>query len=129
MRETRKHGGFVLTLVIVALGLMGVVMAVLAGAGNSMLFHADRAQVQAVERDLLASGLAWARHQVQRPEDATMSEAVELDVRAFHIPQAHLAVSLIPADAAPVSVRVDATCMKGRQTGRAQRRYDLRRAP
>lgn len=121
--------GFVLTLVIVALGLLGVVMAVLAGAGNSMLFYADRAQVQAVERNLVASGSAWARHEVLQGKTPSTAGPVELDVRAFTIPQSHLGVSLAPSAAGSVAVEIDATCAKGRQTGRAQRRFEIAPTP
>jgi len=125
VRQAGRQRGFVLTLVIVALGLMGVVMAVLAGASNTMLFHADRAQVEAVERNLTASGLAWARHQRRQADAALSAEPVELDVHAFGIPQARLAVSLARADAESVDVRVEASCTKGRQTARTQRQYTV----
>ena len=125
MSHTSRQRGFVLTLVIVALGLMGVVMAVLAGASNTMLFHADRAQVEAVERNLTASGLAWARHQALRPDATMAAQPVELDIRAFSIPQARLAVSLAQADAESVDVRIEAGCSKGRQTARTQHQYAI----
>lgn len=123
--KTARQNGFVLTLVIVALGLMGVVMAVLAGASNTMLFHADRAQVEAVERNLAASGLAWARHQVLQPGATMAAQPMELDVRTFRIPQARLAVSIAQADAGSVDVRIEASCGKGRQTARTQRQYGI----
>jgi hypothetical protein len=115
--------------VIVALGLLGVVMAVLAGAGNSMLFHADRARVQAVERNLVASGLAWARQHVQQPESNATAEPVQLDVSTFSIPQARLEVAFAPGSAGSVGVQIGATCSKGRQTVRSQRRYNVIRKP
>ncbi|UCD50707.1 MAG: hypothetical protein JSW27_24695 [Phycisphaerales bacterium] len=127
--KTARQDGFVLTLVIVALGLMGVVMAVLAGAGNTMLFHADRAQVEAVERNLTASGLAWARHQALQPGATVTAQPVELDVRAFGIRQARLAVSFAQTDAGSVDVRIEASCSKGRQTARTQRQYAIVLAP
>jgi len=36
-------------------------MLVLAGGANTMLFQSDTAYLQAVERNLVASGLAWAK--------------------------------------------------------------------
>ncbi len=128
MKPTKKRG-FVLTLVIVALGLMGVVMAVLTGGANTMLFHADRAHARAVERNLTASGLAWARQLALHKETAVPAEPVALDVRAFNLPQASLAVALTRVGATAVEVRVESTCVKGRQTSKTQRQYTVALAP
>lgn len=128
MKPTKKRG-FVLTLVIVALGLMGVVMAVLTRGTNTMLFHADRAHVRAVERNLTASGLVWARQRALHQETAVSAEPVVLDVRAFNLPQASLAVAFTKVGATAVEVTVESTCAKGRQTSKIQRQYGVALAP
>ena len=108
--------GFVLVLVIVALSLTGVVMAVLTAGANTMLFHADRAQCQAVQRNLQASGLAWARHHITEPNASAADGPIVLDTAVLSDRPATLTVAFLPADAGPQQCQIDSTCSRGRQT-------------
>jgi len=128
MKKTSKNG-FILSLVIVALGLLAVVMAVLTRGTNTMLFQADRAYLQAVERNLTASGLAWARRQALQGQATVSAEAVGLDIGSLTMRQGTLAVSFVEVGPASVDVRVEATCTKGRQTSRTQRQYVVALTP
>jgi hypothetical protein len=109
-----KTEGFVLVLVIVALGLVGVVMLVLTEGANTMLFHADRAYLEAVERNLTASGLAWARQQAVQSDAAASAVSTELDVTRLKGPQAALTVSFTSVESAAATVQVGTRCAKGR---------------
>ncbi len=60
MKQLRQNG-FVLILVITAIAAIGAEMFVLTGGANTMLFQSDTAYLQAVERTLVAIGLAWAK--------------------------------------------------------------------
>jgi hypothetical protein len=124
MRVARKDG-FVLALVIVALGLLGVVMAVLTGGANTMLFQADRAHVQAVERNLTASGLAWARYRSAQTDTVTSAEPAELDTSALADRQATLTVAFTEVGTDTVDVRIETTSAKGRHRLDASNDYVL----
>ena len=124
MKQTKKRG-FVLTLVIVALGLMGVVMAVLTGGANTMLFQADRAYLEAVERNLTASGLAWARHRVVQGDVVPSTVPTELDVSRLKGRQAALAVSFTRIDSLSASVQLETNCVKGRHAFKASDEHTL----
>ena len=124
MKAARKEG-FVLALVIVALGLLGVVMAVLTGGANTMLFHADRAHVQAVERNLKASGLAWARHRAAQTDTVTSAEPAELDTSSLAVRQATLTVAITKIGTDTVDVRIETTSAKGRHRLSASNDYVL----
>lgn len=121
----RNNKGFLLTFAIVALALMGTVLFVLAGGGNAMLFHADTAWLQAVERDLVASGLAWARANISAHGDAAARELVTLGTEAFDAPNAGLTVQIIQVQADHATVRIATSCSKGRRTLTASRDYTL----
>ncbi len=106
--------GAVLTLVIVALALTGVVMFVLTQGSNAMLFRADTAYLQALERDLIASGLALARQKVSAglPTD----ELSDLDVAALGVPNGRLLVRVLEVQNDQARVHIETSCRKGRRT-------------
>lgn len=109
-----KADGFVLVLVIVALSFTAVVMAVLTAGANTMLFHADRAHCEAVQRDLCVSGLVWARHRIPEPNMVVPSQPVELDTSALSGRPATLSVSFLTSDDSAGQIRIETTCAKGR---------------
>jgi len=109
-----RRRGFSLTFVIIALILVGVGMFVLAGNSNVMLFYADKAYVQAVERNLTASGLAWVRAKVSSDPNLPAGEPVELDVSAFGCPNARLVVQILDVQDGKARARIDTSCRKGR---------------
>jgi hypothetical protein len=115
MKPARTKG-FVLVLVIVALSFTAVVMAVLTAGANTMLFHADRAQCQAVQRNLHASGLAWAQHHVAEPNATVADAPVALDAAALSDRPVTLTVAFLQTDTGSYQCRVEATCSRGRQT-------------
>jgi hypothetical protein len=123
--KTRNCKGFLLTLVIVAMALMGVIMAVLTQGANTMLFHADTAQMQAVQSNMIASGLAWARARIAAGNTPAGAEPVQLDATAFGARNATLAVSILQVQEKQAKVRIKTSCMKGRCTLNASRDYTM----
>lgn len=119
----RKNEGFLLTLAIVAMALMGTIMFVLAGGANMMLFHADTAYLQAVERNLVASGFAWAQATIAAKGVAAVGNPVELDTAAFGAPKTSLSVKIAQVQANQATVRIATSCTKGRCSLHAARDY------
>lgn len=120
-----RQRGFSLTFVIFALIMVGVGMFVLAGGSNVMLFHADRDYLQAVERDLIASGLAWTRAKASNNPNLLVGEPVELDVAAFGCPGARLAVQVLDVQDGRAGVRIETSCSKRRRTLNTSRSYTV----
>jgi hypothetical protein len=121
----RNNKGFLLTFAIVALALMGTVLFVLTGGANAMLFHADTAHLQATERNLVASGLAWARLNISADGTGAAAGPVSLDTEAFDSPNAGLTVQIMQVQANQATVRIATSCSKGRRTLTARRDYML----
>jgi len=121
----RNNKGFLLTLVIVALALMGTVLFVLAGGSNVMLFQADTAWLQATERNLTVSGLAWARASIPPNGDIAVGKPVVLATEAFNAPNAGLTVDIVQAEAGHATVRITTSCSKGRRALTACRDYTI----
>jgi len=123
--RTRNNKGFLLTFVIVALALMGTILFVLGAGSNAMLFHADTAYLQAVERNLVSSGLAWARASIAADGPAAVGEPVELSTEAFDTPKAGLSVKITQVQADRATVRIATSCSKGRRTLSTSRDYTI----
>ncbi len=113
--RTAKRRGTVLTLVIVALTLMAVVLSVLSEGANTMLFQADAAYCQAVQRNLTASALAWGQSQASHGSAVAPTDPVELDSRFLSERQAALTVRFVRISDATADIRIETSCSKGRQ--------------
>ena len=120
----RRNEGAILTFVIVALTLMGVVMFVLTGGANAVLFQADTAYLQAVERDLIASGLAWVRQKGASNADVQRTEPAELNTSAFGLAGTQLTVRILGVQENMAKVHIETSCHKGRQTLHTSRDYE-----
>jgi len=122
MSEARRSG-FILVYVIMLLAITAVVMLVLTEGSNTMLFQADAAYLQALDRNLAASGLAWARHQAARGEPATAGP-VSLETRSLGNSRAVLAVEIARRGDA-TGCHIETSAAKGRQSISKSRQYVL----
>jgi Tfp pilus assembly protein PilV len=121
-----RQRGFSLTFVIIALILVGVAMSVLAAGSNVMLFHADKAYLQALERNLTASGLAWVRAKASaNASDLPVGASVELDVSAFGASAVKLAVQVLEVQDGKARVRIETSCNKRGRARNATNDYTL----
>ncbi len=121
----KRNKGAVLSLVLVAMILMGMAMFILTGGAKAMLFHTDTAYLQAVERNLIASGLAWTRQRLAGSSALPTEKPVELDVAAFGLPNARLAVRVLEVRDGTARVHIETSCHKGRRTLHTSRDYTL----
>ena len=93
--KNKRQKGFVLILVIVVMALIGIQMFALADIANTMQFQSHTQYLTACERNLLASGKAWARQNIP-PEtgDILNEKEIDLDVRGMNIRGAALTVTV-----------------------------------
>ena len=133
MKKTRQKG-FALVLVITAMAIIGFEMHVLTSGANSMLFQSDTAYLEACKRNLITSGLAWAKRNVRNNNKETFEKAVELDVsKIFYgngsrrIRDASLIVTIrgLPADKVP-QAQINVSCGRGRRTFKDDGKYKIR---
>jgi len=123
--KNRNDKGFLLTFVIVALAMMGMVMYVMTDGAKSLLFRADAACLQAVERNLVASGLAWAQVKIAAGGTAAVGGPVDLNTASFGAPNAKLTVRIVQVQADRATIRIGTSCTKGRRTLDASRDYTI----
>jgi len=91
-----------------------------------MLFQSDTAYLEAVERNLIASGLTWAKQNIKGDKEGVFYKTVRLDVTDLNIPDANLSIVIGPGRDKEVEVEVGTSCSRGRQTLRHQDRYKIR---
>lgn len=124
MKKTRQNG-FILIFVIVSIALIGAVMFVLTDDSNTMLFQSDRAYLRAVQRDLVASGLAWARHSIKTQRTDTFNKPVELDITNLNTRGSALSVTIDAAADRKPQVQIDASCTRARRTLTTRDKYQV----
>jgi hypothetical protein len=124
--KKQRQKGFALVLVITAMAIIGLEMYVLTGGSNTMLFQSDTAYLEACKRNLVTSGLAWAKRNIRNNNKETFEKAVELDVSKMNIRDSSLIVTIsIPTDKAP-QAQINVSCSRSRRTFRADDKYKIR---
>ncbi|MHC4203128.1 MAG: type II secretion system protein [Planctomycetota bacterium] len=124
MKNTRQNG-FVLILVIVAVAVIGIQMAVLGDIANTMQFQSQTAYLKACERNLLASGLAWAKENVREKSGEIFDKKIQLDVSKLNIRDSALDVTINVASDKEAEVQIDTSCSRSRQTLRETGKYRI----
>jgi hypothetical protein len=124
MKKTRQNG-FVLILVIVAIAVIGIQMAVLGDIANTMQFQSQNAYLKACERNLLASGLVWAKENARKKGGEIFDQTIQLDVSKLNIRDSSLDVTIKIASDKEAEVRIDTSCSRSRQTLRETGKYRI----
>lgn len=124
--KTRQNG-FVMVFVIVILALVGIYMIVLTNDANTFLFQADHAYLEACEQNLTASGLAWAKKNINNTKTST--GAFELDTEAMNIRGAVISINVSPGKKGASQVQVSTFCNRARQTLTSARKFTIETRP
>jgi len=99
-----------------------------------MLFQADTAYLEACKRNLITSGLAWAKRNIQNNNRDTFEKTVELDVSKIfngsdsrRIRGSSLIVTIrgLPTDKEP-HAQINVSCSRGRRTFKHDDKHKIR---
>ncbi|MHC4323726.1 MAG: hypothetical protein ACYSUX_05585 [Planctomycetota bacterium] len=124
MKNTRQKG-FVLILAIVAIAVIGIQMSVLSNIAYTMQFQSQNAYLKACERNLLASGLVWAKENIREKSSEIFDKTIQLDVNKLNIPASSLDVTIKIASDEEAEVQIDTSCSRSRQTLREIGKYRI----
>jgi hypothetical protein len=122
MKKIRQNG-FVLLLVIIAIALVGTATCVLAGGANIMLFQSDTVYLQACERNLMASGLAWAKQNIKNRNQGSFNKMVELDAANLGIRGSSLNIFISISQDKQAEAQINTSCSRARRTFKRDNRY------
>jgi type II secretory pathway component PulK len=118
-----QQNGFVLLVIIMLLAVIGVLMYMLTEDTKTLSFQSDTAYLKALERNLTASGLVWAKNKIKNQDQQVFNKIVELDVNDMNLRSATLNVTIIaPMDTQP-QVQINTSCSRGRRTLSREGKY------
>jgi hypothetical protein len=124
-KRTVSQKGFVIILLLLLIAAAGAEMFVLTTLSNTMLFESDTAHLQALERNITASGLAWAKQNLQQQSEPASGATAELDVAGMGIAGAGLKVTLDMRQDRTATVVIDTRCSRGKYTLRQSHKYHI----
>ena len=99
-----------------ALGLMAVILLALTTGTQTLLSQADRMYLSAVERNLIASGTAWAAAQLPAGQLTAADQGTPLDAGVLSERPCTLSVRLVNRTDNEAVVDVSTSCSKARWT-------------
>jgi hypothetical protein len=120
-----KNKGFVLVFVIIAVALIGAIMLVLTSGADTMRLQSDTAYLRATERNLAASGLAWARLNVRDESPEVFNRTITLDMANTGIRGANLTIAVATPIDNEVRVDISTSCTRGRRTKEHTSQYEI----
>jgi predicted PurR-regulated permease PerM len=122
MTKPRKKG-FILVLVIITIVLIGIMEIVLTEGAKTIVYQSNKAYLEADQRNLTASGLAWAKQNIKDKNQQTLNATIKLDVTAINIRDAALSIVIGPVQNNKVELEVNTSCSRGTQTLKHNGRY------
>jgi hypothetical protein len=123
--KRRRQQGFVLILIIMAIIVFGIELFALSGIANTMQFESNAAYLNACRRNLLASGLAWARENGGDKSGEVFDTTVQLDVKKMNIRGSVLDVTIRRTSDGRAEVQIDTSCSRGRRTLKGAGKYGI----
>ncbi|MHC4214185.1 MAG: hypothetical protein ACYSWP_12510 [Planctomycetota bacterium] len=124
-KRSQPQKGFAIILTLVLIVLIGAGLFVLTGISNTMMFQADIAQLRAIEQNLTASGLAWAKQNKPGQSDDAPSVVTQLDVGQIGIADANLSVAFDINEDGKSEVLIKTRCRRGRHTLRKSHKFHI----
>ncbi len=118
-----QRSGFAIILAVAAVALVGAAVFVLADTSDSLMFESDLAYLQACNRNLSASALAWARQNQDKLRDSGPSEGIQLDVERLGIPAGNLNVAPLKDRGKGLRVQIDTQCGRNKMKLERTRNY------
>ena len=106
--------GFILILAMLTIALAAAAVLILARLAGALLFDANQAYLQAYNRNISASALAWAQHNGDRLAKVEAGERISLDVGGLNIPEGELRIGPLEPNKANPRIQIEIRCQQDR---------------
>jgi len=123
-KKRQSRAGFVLVTVTFLIAVVGLEIFILADSSNTVLFQSDRILLEAVEENLAASGLVWAKVNIGKGGIAAGQETT-LEMPEEDGRQRELKVTVVSINQGHAQVLVYTSCRHGRQHLEHSAAYDI----
>ena len=125
-RKNIKRKGAALVLAITAIAIVGLEMHVLSSGTNTMLYQTDRAFLEASERNLIMSGLAWAKQNINNNNTDNFQKNIELDVSNLNTSNSSLTVKITTPTNERPQAQIKVSCSRSRRTLKSDKIYQIK---
>jgi hypothetical protein len=123
--ENRITKGFVMVLVIITIAMIGTVMLFLTNASNTMMFQANDAYLNACQRNLITSGIAWSKTNIKKENEQYLNKLTELNITEMNLQHADLNVTINVSSNTKPSAHISTSCSRGRQNLKSDDTYNI----
>jgi hypothetical protein len=105
------------------LSLVEVCMILLTCSSNTFIFQANRDYLEACRQNLVASGLAWSKANL---DSLKVTQApIELNTSEMSIKKAALSIAVSEKQKGAAQVEINTSCTRGRQTINSVREFTV----
>ncbi len=117
--------GVVLFIIIIILAFIGTVLFLLTDVSNKIIFQTNKAFLESAERNMISSGLAWAKQNIEKGNIKKAGEEIQLDTAGIGIRNAQLTVTIEKITHKQVYIAVHTSCSLGSQNLKNIQKYQI----
>jgi hypothetical protein len=108
MRQTRRQNGFVLIIVVILLGVMGLGIAVWAAQTKDLMIQTKLQTTQAQLDNAMASAAQWAKINPKILKQSPKGQWIRLDLKDLQTPGLECHYRVIDKNAQPTEIEITA---------------------
>lgn len=117
--------GFITIVMVSLLALLPVALMVMSRSTISLSTELRESRLEAQSRDVLASGLAWARQNVEKLSGYEMNEEVSLDVSSLAVKDGKCKIAVMSVKEGAVEIEVGVHFTRGERDIKRTMRYSI----
>ena len=121
----RQRKGFAMIVILLVMSLFGLTMTVLSNSSMQMGGQTTSEVLKVNNKNILASGIAWARANENHLKKQSVGFTMELDTSAFDITKASCMLRVDSISENGIEVNIEAVCYKGRRQYRKNHELQL----
>jgi hypothetical protein len=104
---------------------MGTVLFVLTDVSNKIIFQTNRALLDTVQQNMISSGIAWAKYNIENGNIKKMPKEIQLDTPCIGTRDAQLTVTIEKIAHRQAQVLINTSCSFGSQILKHKDRYQI----
>ena len=117
--------GFVLLMVISILVFMSTVLFLFTYISNKITFQINGAFLETVEQDMISSGIAWAKYNIEKGNVKTTGKEIQLETADIGTRDAQLTITIEKIAHKQAWIAVNTSCSLGNQSLKHTRKYQI----
>ena len=111
--KRQNQNGFVLIIVIAFIALFGLMMIVLTGISKTMMQESAAANLEATNKNITNSAMAWAKHNAPNLSIGNEPLTVQLDVSDLDISGAACTVTFYKLSNMEIEIKIEIDAISG----------------